>query len=494
MSTPYLHADFTARFHYFGENSKIQEGGQIFCPEGISIGHNVSIQAHYWFNIISQDPQKYPRIIIGDGCKSSPGLIISAANRVELGPHVEIGSNVFIADTDHHYRHVGIPVLAQGLTSQSDHVYIGEGACLGDSSVIIGNLHIGKGSVVRPNSLVEHDVPDYCVVEGSPARIIQVYEPVNGVWEDVSSEEEAEQRLLARRQQKLLSICLPTYNRAANLDLCLQAILSQVGNNEKVEVIVSDNASTDGTPQVVDKYSARYQNLIYNRNDENIGADRNIFRVMFQGTGKFIKLQGDDDFQVDGTLLPLLDTIERHPDCGVLHINVHNNDGRIFVKEGLSAFLAETSIMSTFITGTVLRREDLIKVETPDRFLDSSFNQMYIQLSILQQNPRFCIINRSMYQFAANEPSGYNFGNVVFRSYQTILSYFVGKGLTMQDIRNDKRQALFNKIIPWFNGIVSYRMTTNTEGFEDLFIQYYQDEPYFESTLQLIRSIRANSG
>ncbi|WP_171635025.1 glycosyltransferase [Paenibacillus plantarum] len=492
MSVPNLHPDFTARFHHFGENSNIQDGGQIYCPEGVYIGKNVSIRAHYYFNIVTEDIETYPKIIIGDGCTSNPGFIISATNYVELGPHVEIDSNVFISDTGHHFRPVDNLALSQGIGANRNRVYIGEGTSIGEGAVIIGNLRIGKGSIVRPHSFVECDIPDYCIVAGTPARIMQVYDPESGNWIDVKNEEEANKRISIRRLQPLMSICLPTYNRAANLDHCLHAILTQVGNNELVEVIVSDNASTDATPQVVAKYREQYRNLMYFRNEENIGADRNIFQVMFKGAGKFIKLQGDDDYQIEGTLLPLLNVLQKHGDCGVVHVNVHNNDGQVYLNEGLPHFLAATSIMSTFITGTILRREDLLRVDTPEHFLDSSFNQMYIQYAILQHNPRFCIINRSMYRFAANDPSGYNFGNVVFRSYQSILNYFLGNGLSEQDIRIDKHLVLYNKIIPWFHDIIQNRKKTNTDGFEDIFSQFYKDEPYFEQALQWIRSIRAS--
>lgn len=121
------------------------------------------------------------------------------------------------------------------------------------------------------------------------------------------------------------------------------------------------------------RYLARYPCLKYYRNDKNIGADRNIYHVMQ------LAMQGDDNYYVDGTLMPLINIVKNHFDCGIIHIHIHNNDGRVYTGEGAQAFLNASTIMSTFITGMILRRADLEQVEQPDRFLDSSLNQIYQQ-------------------------------------------------------------------------------------------------------------------
>lgn len=289
----------------------------------------------------------------------------------------------------------------------------------------------------------------------------------------------------------LLSICIPTYNRSANLDRCLNTILPQLEAGAPVEVLVSDNASSDDTPDVVKRYADRYPFLKYSRNSENIGGDRNIYRVMRQARGKFIKMQGDDDYCEEGTLMPLIDIVRNHRDCGIIHIHTYNDDRRVYTAEGAQAFLATATIMSTFISGMILRKEDLDQVEQPELFLDSSFNQMYLQYAILMKNPKFCVVNWSMFQFEGNQPSGYNYGEVVFRSYQSILKYFIGKGLTEDNLREEKMRSLFSFILPWYRGIIVNRYHTDISQFEDIFSEHYHDEPYYEQVLNEIRSLTA---
>ncbi|BBI33988.1 glycosyltransferase [Cohnella abietis] len=481
-------------FYQYGKASYLDVGGQFYYPEEISIGSDVSIHGYYWLNIIAPGVGSKPKIIIGDGCTCDEGLIISALNRIELKRDVIIESRVFISDTDHEYRQVGKPITAQSIIETSGVVCIEEGVRIGANSVIVGHIRIGRGSIVLPGSVVEQDVPEQCIVGGAPAQIVQIYEPVLDKWVDVGKKTNYPTPLFTLKQPPpLLSICIPTYNRSANLDRCLHSILTQIKTGTPVEVLVSDNASTDDTPEVVRRYAARYPFVKYSRNSENIGADRNIYHVMRLAQGTFIKMQGDDDYCVEGTLMPLIDVVRNHSDCGIIHIHTHNNDRRVYTAEGAQAFLSSTAIMSTFISGMILRKEDLEQVEQPDLFLDSSFNQMYLQYAILTKNPKFCVVNWSMFHFEGNQPSGYNFGEVVIRSYQSILSHFIGKGLTEDNVREEKMRALYSYILPWFRGIIANRYRTDISRFEDIFSEHYRDEPYYEQALSEIRTLTASS-
>ena len=103
----------------------------------------------------------------------------------------------------------------------------------------------------------------------------------------------------------VLSICIPTYNRAECLDQCLQHIICQF-NNEKIknsiEIVISDNASTDNTAQVVKKFQKSFANIRYFRNKKNLGIDKNIINAVIKATGTYCWHIGDDDFIQNGGL------------------------------------------------------------------------------------------------------------------------------------------------------------------------------------------------
>ncbi|WP_342478622.1 hypothetical protein NYE24_10520 [Paenibacillus sp. FSL H7-0350] len=59
----------------------------------------------------------------------------------------------------------------------------GAGSELGAHCVIVGNVTIGKGCRVTPNSVVTRDLPDFCIAAGNPARVVDAYDPKAGVWQ-----------------------------------------------------------------------------------------------------------------------------------------------------------------------------------------------------------------------------------------------------------------------------------------------------------------------
>jgi len=106
----------------------------------------------------------------------------------------------------------------------------------------------------------------------------------------------------------LLTIAIPTYNRAERLARLLDSILVESKSLPwPLEVVVSDNASTDDTPQVVSAYLSR-GSIKYRRNPTNLGFDRNLAAVVGCADGEFVWLMGDDDRVAPG-FLPKLGSI-----------------------------------------------------------------------------------------------------------------------------------------------------------------------------------------
>lgn len=108
-----------------------------------------------------------------------------------------------------------------------------------------------------------------------------------------------------------LSICIPTYNRANFLGAAIDSVIKQA--TDEVEIVISDNASTDHTEALVREYQTRFPRIRYHKAENNMGADRNFLKVAELATGDYCWLLGSDDALADGaisTVLPMLGKAE----------------------------------------------------------------------------------------------------------------------------------------------------------------------------------------
>jgi glycosyltransferase involved in cell wall biosynthesis len=100
-----------------------------------------------------------------------------------------------------------------------------------------------------------------------------------------------------------------TYNRVGTLRETLDSVLPQVADAPEIEVLVSDNASTDNTAEVVREYCARHPRLRYSRNAENVGFDGNVVACIDNAAGEYLLFCSDDDIAPPGLLAALLDDL-----------------------------------------------------------------------------------------------------------------------------------------------------------------------------------------
>ncbi len=114
--------------------------------------------------------------------------------------------------------------------------------------------------------------------------------------------------------QPLLSVCIPTFNRAEFLRQNLVSITRQFGSPKvaaEVEVVISDNASGDNTAAIVKEFQNQFSNIRYFRNSENIGFDRNVLKVVEEARGEYCWFLGDDDALFEDGLKTALEEISR---------------------------------------------------------------------------------------------------------------------------------------------------------------------------------------
>lgn len=117
----------------------------------------------------------------------------------------------------------------------------------------------------------------------------------------------------------LLTLAIPTYNRAESLRATLLSFLAQIERHglRDVEIVVSDNCSTDDTPRVCAGVAAEYPGVSvrYFRNESNVGFDRNVDALFRHALGKYVWTFSDDDRPSQDALPRIVDLLRQRDVC-----------------------------------------------------------------------------------------------------------------------------------------------------------------------------------
>jgi carbonic anhydrase/acetyltransferase-like protein (isoleucine patch superfamily) len=179
-------AVFSHFFRRYGRGTKVVFPAGLEGIGDIALGDGVYIAPRTLLAAVPHTGKGGCSLDIGDGCSIGYANHIYATQRISIGREVLTANNVYISDNMHVYTDVTRSVLRQPVRQLAP-VQIGDGAWLGQNACIIG-ASVGRHSVVGANSVVTSDIPDFCVVAGSPAVIIRRLDPETGTWRRTTPE------------------------------------------------------------------------------------------------------------------------------------------------------------------------------------------------------------------------------------------------------------------------------------------------------------------
>jgi abequosyltransferase len=222
-------------------------------------------------------------------------------------------------------------------------------------------------------------MPQRCihrVVESSSARI--------------SSVKELD---MTRPYSLKLSICIGTFNRADFIGATLESIVDQMTND--CEIVVSDNASTDGTEQVVSEFARRSNCVRYVKQDVNYGLDRNFDRVVELARGEYCWLMSDDDLMKPGAVAHVLEALRRDVSLVMVGAEIMDRTMSTTLAEGLldfetdrlygsgemdRLFLEVNQLVILYIGGVVIKRAIWL-----DRDREKYYGSLFIHVGVIFQ-------------------------------------------------------------------------------------------------------------
>jgi glycosyltransferase involved in cell wall biosynthesis len=113
------------------------------------------------------------------------------------------------------------------------------------------------------------------------------------------------------RDRPMVTVGMPVYNGESTLREAIESFLSQT--LEDIELIISDNASTDGTAAICEEYAARDPRVRYIRNSKNIGGADNYNAIFRMARGKFFNWAPCDDVVLPRFLETCVEALEANP-------------------------------------------------------------------------------------------------------------------------------------------------------------------------------------
>ena len=122
-----------------------------------------------------------PNFVIEDGVFIGFNFTALVADMLSIGSDTILASNVTLTTENHGMDpNSPIPYHAQKLTSGP--ISIGKGCWIGQNVIVLPNVRIGDKCIIAAQSVVNRDIPDYCIAAGCPAKIIKRYDFAECKW------------------------------------------------------------------------------------------------------------------------------------------------------------------------------------------------------------------------------------------------------------------------------------------------------------------------
>lgn len=155
----------------------------------------------------------------------------------------------------------------------------------------------------------------------------------------------------------LVSILMTAYNREAFIAEAIESVLNCTYSN--YELIIADDASTDGTVAIANSYAKKDTRIKIYVNNTNLGQFPNRNKAASYATGKYIKYLDSDDLIYDWGLTYCVHLMEKYPNAGMGIFQASNKVDEEYLEpdHSVNKHFFENSFLNIGPSGTILKRE-----------------------------------------------------------------------------------------------------------------------------------------
>jgi len=201
-----------------------------------------------------------------------------------------------------------------------------------------------------------------------------------------------------------VSICIPQYNRIEYLLKNLDILSKQTYQN--IEIVISDDFSSDTTKETILALSSTYRfPIIYNRNEPNLGYDRNLRKSIELATGDYCFILGNDDTLFNETSIEFLVAFLKKnnlPEIGFCNYVEEQNPSIVYERAPYTGVIGSGYNIAlkyyrsfSFVAGIIWKKEWFDKVNT-DKFDKSIYVQIYLAMLIILKGGRLFLIKEPL--------------------------------------------------------------------------------------------------
>jgi glycosyltransferase involved in cell wall biosynthesis len=287
------------------------------------------------------------------------------------------------------------------------------------------------------------------------------------------------------KAQPLLSICIPTFNRAYILEKTLHSIVSQkiFEDTNEIEVIVSDNCSNDNTFEIVNKYIKKFDNKIfYYKNEINI-TDLNFEKVLSLGKGEYLKLNNDTLIHTKESLNDILNLIK---------LNITEKPQLFFTSgwlnskenisgNGIDTFIFNASFLTTWIGAFGIWKSDFLTINNFSERRDLQLVQTDILFKLINKKNAYIIDNKKyFYTIESKNKGGYNFLQVFLLNYTFLLKeQLAANKLQHKTYHLETKRILLRQIAHWIakTKIQNTKYTFIMENTFSIIFKFFKKRP-----------------
>lgn len=265
-------------------------------------------------------------------------------------------------------------------------------------------------------------------------------------------------------KQPLLSLCIPIYNRLEYLKRMLERFLEdKILFEETIDLLISDNCSTDDLESCVNEFKSKGLKITYNRNQKNLGPDGNFLYCFNHAKGKYCWLLGSDDIPVKGFLNSLV-TVLQGKEYGLVHLN-HHSDGlsQLFEYSDNQKMVENIAHWITFMSSNIINTKNIAFINS-NQYMDTYLIQVPYYLYSCLNSPVNAIYKYSCFEKdddSANNGSYNLFQVFVQNLFDVYERFYQQKMLSRKVIENIKRNEYEHFLFPFIKDLLVLKKKSN---------------------------------